>query len=204
MGTIQFFFEFTSPYSYIASLEIEAVSAAAGRSVEWRPIELGKVWQAHGVFDAYMQIRALKAPYIFRDAMRTAKLRGIRMAIPKTKTAAPDTLLAKLAYWGIRQEDPARAKRFLQLVWHRYFAEGQGIGTLEDCAQTGAGMGLTAQEIEAAAARPGTREAQDASNGDAVAYGCFGVPWLVADGECFFGQDRLPHLEAHLGKVATA
>ncbi len=150
-----------------------------------------------------MQIRALKAPYIFRDAMRTAKLRGLPMAVPKTKTAAPDTLLAKLAYWGIRQEDPVRAKRFLQLVWHRYFAEGHGIGTLGDCAQAAAELGLIALDIETAAARPGAREAQDASNNDAVACGCFGVPWLVADGECFFGQDRLPHLAAHLGVMAA-
>lgn len=37
---VQFFFEFASPYSYIASLEVDKVAASAGRSVEWSPIEL--------------------------------------------------------------------------------------------------------------------------------------------------------------------
>ncbi len=73
---IQFFFEFASPYSYIASMEIDKVAASAGRSVEWRPIELAAVWAAHGVLEAYTAIRRLKRPYILRDAMRSANAKA--------------------------------------------------------------------------------------------------------------------------------
>lgn len=203
MSPIQFFFELTSPYSYIASLEIEKIAAAADRSVEWRPIELGVVWQAHGVYDAYMQIRALKAPYIFRDATRVAKMRGLQMAVPKSKTSAPDTLLAKLVYWGMHQDDPVRAKHFLQLVWRRYFGEGQGIALLDDLVQAAAEIGLSGQDMEIAATRADARAQQHASNADAVACGCFGVPWFLVGQDSFFGQDRLAHLAAHLGDVAS-
>lgn len=100
----------------------------------------------------YMQIRALKAPYIFRDATRVAKMRGLAMAVPKSKKSAPDTLLAEFVYWGMHQDDPARAKRFLQLVWRRYFGEGQGIAWLDDLVRAAAEIGLSGQDMEIAAA----------------------------------------------------
>lgn len=202
MASIQFFFTFGSPYSYIASLEIEKVAASAGRSVEWRPIELASVWTAHGVLDAYMAIRRLKRPYIMRDAVRCATMRGIALAMPSVPTQ--DTTIAKLAYWGLRNVDPQLAKRFLQVVWRRYFGEGKPIDGLDDLANASAEIGLGAPEIQAAAAWAGARQAQDESNSDAVSSGCFGVPWFVTDGESFFGQDRLDHLAAHISAVVES
>jgi 2-hydroxychromene-2-carboxylate isomerase len=193
---IQFFFELASPYSYIASLEVDKVAASAGRSVEWCPIELAMVWEAYGVLGAYTAIRRLKRPYILRDAIRSAKAQGITFARPSAP--ATDTSLAKLAYWGLRHNDAALAKRFLQSVWHRYFGEGKPIGALNDLADASEEIGLGAQQIQIAAAWAGTRHAQDRSNADAVRSGCFGVPWFIADGEYFFGQDRLGQLAEHI------
>ena len=197
---IQFFFEFASPYSYVASLEIDEVAASAGRSVEWRPIELASVWAEHGVLEAYTATRRLKRPYILRDAVRCANAKGIAMARPSAP--ATDTSLAKLAYWGLRHADAPLAKRFLQSVWHSYFGEGKPIGALEDLADAAAAVNLGALQIQVAAAWAGARQAQDQSNSDAVRSGCFGVPWFIADGECFFGQDRLAHLAAHINSQA--
>lgn len=193
---IQFFLEFASPYSYIASMEIDKVAASAGRSVEWRPIELASVWAAHGVLEAYTAIRRLKRPYILRDAMRNANAKGIVLA--RRSAPATDTSLAKLAYWGLRHADAPLAKRFLQSVWHRYFGEGNPIGALEDLVDASAAIGIGEKHIQDAAAWAGARQAQDQSNSDAVRSGCFGVPWFIADGECFFGQDRLGQLAAHI------
>jgi 2-hydroxychromene-2-carboxylate isomerase len=193
---VKFFFEFASPYSYIASLEVDKVAASAGRSVEWSPIELAAVWEAHGVLEAYTAIRRLKRPYILRDTMRSAKARGITLARPSAP--AIDTSLAKLAYWGLRHDDASLAKRFLQSVWRRYFGEGKPIGALNDLADASEEIGLGTRQIQVAAAWAGARQAQDRSNADAVRSGCFGVPWFIADGECFFGQDRLGQLAEHI------
>ncbi|QCI63436.1 2-hydroxychromene-2-carboxylate isomerase [Phreatobacter stygius] len=196
MAEIQFFFEFASPYSYIASLDIEDIAAAAGRTVAWRPVEIDAVWEAQGVLDAYRTIRRLKGPYIRRDAMRCAARRGASLRSPSA--SARDTSLAKSAYWGLRDENTQLAKRFLQVTWHRYFSEGKPIGSLEDIVEATDSLGLGAQRILTAAAWAGARRDQDASNADAIAGGCFGIPWFIADGEAFFGQDRLSHLAAHI------
>lgn len=198
MDPIQFYLEFASPYSYLASLDIDEVARTAGREAQWLPVEIDAIWKAQGVFEAYSEVRRVKRRYIGRDATRCAKMRGVRLATPSAP--ARDTSLAKLAYWGLREQDPELAKAFLRAVWHRYFGEGKPIGTLEDLAEATPGLGRGASMIEAAASWTGARPAQDACNAQALASGCFGIPWFVADGDAFFGQDRLSHLAAHLGR----
>jgi 2-hydroxychromene-2-carboxylate isomerase len=196
MTQIRFYFEFASPYSYIASCSIEDIGRASGRQVLWLPIDIREVWTAHGVLDAYTAIRAVKRPYIMRDAVRCARKLGITLAPPSAP--ARDTSIAKLVYWGLRVDDELLAKRFLQAVWHRYFAEGGSIGDLEDLAQASLALGLDMNALRTAAQWAGAQQAQDACNVDAVGSGCFGVPWFVTDGESFFGHDRLSHLAEHV------
>lgn len=191
---VEFYFELASPYSYLASLQLEGIARSAGRSLEWKPIDIEAVWAAQGVLEAYAAVRRLKRGYVIRDSQRCAAALGIRFARPVT--SARDTSLAKLAYWGIRGSDRELAERFIQAVWHRHFREGIAIGTAQDLAQAFANGGLDAGAIALAAQSLTAGEAQEACNAQAVALGCFGIPWVVVDGESFFGQDRLDQVAA--------
>lgn len=202
MPPIQFYFELASPYSYLASLQIEQLGASANRSVDWLPVDIEVVWAAQGVLEAYAAIRRLKRSYIARDSQRCAAALGTVFAKPAT--AARDTAFAKLAYWGIHSSDPALAKIVIQAVWHRHFREGAPIATAEDLAAACVDTGLGAAAINLAAQSPAAREAQGAANAQAVRWGCFGIPWLVVDGESYFGHDRLPHVAARLHAKAAA
>ena len=66
IDTIDVFFEFASPYSYLAAQELPALAARHGRPLQWRPIELAKVWAAQGVLEAYRAVRRVKAAYVMR------------------------------------------------------------------------------------------------------------------------------------------
>src|SRR5271155_3480917 len=66
--SIDVYFEFASPYSYLAAQELPALAARHGRPLRWRPIELEKVWGAHGVLEAYAAVRRVKGGYIMPDA----------------------------------------------------------------------------------------------------------------------------------------
>src|SRR5690606_38630824 len=48
-GAVEFWFDFTSPYAYFASLEVEDVAARHGRTVQWRPFLLGAVFRTTGM-----------------------------------------------------------------------------------------------------------------------------------------------------------
>jgi len=77
---IEFFFDFSSPYGYIASRLIDDLAARHGREVVWRPILLGAIFKLTG--QAPLTMIPLKGDYARRDFSRTARLHGIPFAMP--------------------------------------------------------------------------------------------------------------------------
>jgi 2-hydroxychromene-2-carboxylate isomerase len=202
MRTIQFFFELASPYSYLASLQIERLADGASRRIDWCPIDIEVVWSAHGVLEAYSAIRQLKRSYIRLDSQRCAQALGISLSKPVTSSR--DTKLAKLAYWGLLDSDRELAERFIRATWHAYFHDGKPISSAEELAAATTSLGLERDAIESMASTDVARKAQDKANSLAIAVGCFGIPWFVIDGEVFFGHDRLPHMASYLQRQTDA
>src|SRR3546814_10341238 len=77
---IDFYFDFSSPYGYLASEQIEALAARHGRTVAWRPILLGVVFQQTGG-QPLLDI-PLKGGYARHDLARSARLLGLPFQLP--------------------------------------------------------------------------------------------------------------------------
>lgn len=193
---VKFFFEFASPYSYLAAHEIDARISSAGGQVHWEPIDIRQVWEAQGVLDAYLAVRALKSSYIRRDVARCAAEKGVIIRPPRTRCHSFAT--AKLAYFGLRTSGDGRAAPFVWQIWRSYFSGRLPISTAEDLAKCVRHLELDARDIADYAGRSEASAALQASNRAAVAAGCFGIPWFTCAGESFFGQDRIDHLVASL------
>ncbi len=89
---------------------------------------IGALRPPQGLLEAVAAIQFF-FPYIFRDAMRTARMDGIVMVAPQTKTATPETSLAKLIYWGMREDDPDRARHRMPATvmrWHQAVSACRG------------------------------------------------------------------------------
>jgi len=61
---IDVFFEFPSPYSYLAAQQLPALAARHGRRVRWRPVDIAEIWSSLGVLEAYGAVRKVKVGYI--------------------------------------------------------------------------------------------------------------------------------------------
>ena len=194
-GVIDFYYEFASPYSYIAAQRLPALAAEVGRTVRWRPIELGKVWAAQGILDAYRAIQGVTRGYILADAQRVAADLGIVLTRPAV--FPPDATLARLAVHGLEAREPGLGGVLTLNLWRRLWGEGGSISAKDDLIAA-APDGLDLDRLLAAAEDPGSRDRLDAANADAIASSCFGVPWFVADGEAYFGQDRLEMMTRRL------
>jgi 2-hydroxychromene-2-carboxylate isomerase len=196
MPTIDVFFEFASPYSYLAAQELPALAARHDRRLRWRPIELAKVWGARGVLEAYAAVRRVKKDYIMRDVARLAADRNVSFVPFRS---LPDATLARLAVHRLNRCAPEAAEPFVLMTWHKLFAEGGEIGSIEVLPR-----GLDPRlhgEIQSAQSDAQAAQDLEIANRDAVAAGCFGVPWIVAEGEAYFGQDRLDLLDRRLTRV---
>lgn len=195
--SIEVFFEFASPYSYLAAQELPPLATRHGRALRWRPIQLAKVWGAQGVLEAYAAVRRVKAGYIMRDVARLAADRGVPF-VPFD--ALPNATLARLVAHRLNRRAPDAVQPFVLGTWRALFADGADIGSVEVLKR--ALDPRLHPEIEAAQDDGQAAEDLETANRDALAAGCFGAPWIVADGEAYFGQDRLYLLDHRLARGA--
>jgi 2-hydroxychromene-2-carboxylate isomerase len=202
---ILFYFDFASPYSYLASEQIDALAERFGRKVQWRPILLGGMFKALGTVSLVKQPGM--ADYSVKDFARSARFLGVPYAHPQefpVSTVAP----ARAYYW-LHGQDCGLARRFAHAVFRAYSVAGRNIAdaaVVLDIAQKvmrsgiqkdGAGETVIAA-LEAGMNDPAIKDRLRAETDAALAAGAFGAPWIIVDGEPFWGADRLPQIERWL------
>src|SRR5438067_13631976 len=136
---IDFYFDFSSPYGYLASHKIDALTAKHGRTVDWRPMLLGVVFKQTGA--APLTMVPLKGDYSKRDFQRSARYHGIeefRMPSPfAISTQAP----ARIMLWA-KARDPALGVRVAKALYRGYFFEGRDISNADTAADVAATAGV--------------------------------------------------------------
>ena len=191
---LDFYFDFSSPYGYFASHKIEALAARHGRSVNWRPILLGVAMKVTG--GAPLPGIPLKGDYARHDFVRSAKFHGVEYRLP---TAFPISSQAPArAFYWLHQQDPARAKALAAALYHAYFVDDINISNPEDTVAVSTKFGLDAEKIRAALNDPVIKDMVKNEVDAAIKCGVFGSPYVIVDGEPFWGMDRFDQLDKWL------
>lgn len=191
---IDFWFDFSSPYSYIASELIDDLAAKYGRAVNWRPMLLGAAFKASGL--PLLVTVPLKGEYSLRDFDRSARFHGIPYRLPDAFPVA--SLAASRGYYWLQDQDPAVAHAFAHAVFRAFWTDNRNIGEQDVVLDIVRELGLDAEAFAAAIATPEVKERLKRETELAVSHGMFGAPYIVVDGEAFWGADRLPQIEKWL------
>ena len=192
---IALYFDIPSAHTYLGVEELKKVAARHGREIDWVPISLMAVWKIHD----YMPIGnpIAKGRYIKKDFTRTAGLLGLPLNIPKSFPRG-DLSQARHLIWRIRARDPEQANRLSAALMLGYWAEGAELtepGALKKAASS---VGVSASDVDAAADDAAAAEACATASRKAAEAGVFGTPYMVADGEPFWGHDRIRYLDMWL------
>lgn len=192
---IDFYFDIFSPFAYIASTQIDALAARHGRTVDWRPVLIGvtilKVMGMKPLLDY-----PLKGPYLAHDAQRLAKIWGVPFRPHGLK--GHNSLNAMRTFAWLKSRHPDRAKPFAQAMFRRLWVDGHDITSPGDCAHEARALRIDGDEMMAAIASDDVKGMLHADVERAIANGVFGVPFVIADGEPFFGNDHFWMLEQWL------
>lgn len=191
---IDFYFDFSSPYGYLASTRIDALAAKHGRSVVWRPHLLGAVFKIND--QRPLASIPLKSDYAARDLARSARLLKVPFKLP-TKFPVGATAPSRAFYW-LNDKDRALAKRLAQALYHAYFAEDRDISSPEVTCDIAARLEVDRTELAQALNDPAVKERLRTEVNAAIARGVFGSPYIIVDGEPFWGSDRLDQVERWL------
>lgn len=189
-----FYFDFSSPYGYLASEKIDELAAHHGRKVRWRPILLGVVFKHTGA--APLTLVPLKGEYSVHDFSRSARFLDLPYRHPANFPLA--TQHAARAYYWLHDQDCEKARAFAHSVFRALYAEGRDIADLDAVLELAARHGADRNALSVALAGPALKERLKTECEAALGKGVFGSPYIVVDGEPFFGVDRLPQLDRWL------
>jgi 2-hydroxychromene-2-carboxylate isomerase len=187
---VEFYFDFSSPYGYLASTQIDALAARHGRAVVWKPFLLGAAFKMTG--QRPLTEQPLRGAYAEHDFTRSARLLGVPFRMP---AKFPFLALAagRAFYW---LEGDERAPLLAKTVYHAAFGEGRDVAQASAVAELAKPLGI--EDLERAIERPEIKARLREVTDEALARGVFGSPFFFVDGEPFWGHDRLDHVERWL------
>jgi 2-hydroxychromene-2-carboxylate isomerase len=190
-NALDFYFDFSSPYGYLASEKIDELAARYGRKVRWHPILLGIVFRESGGVPLTLTA-PIKSNYYLHDFSRSARYMGIPYTHPANFPIA--TQHAARAYYGLHGQDCSRARAFAHAAYRAFFCQGRDLSDLVVVLDLASAAGADREALAEALAGPQLKERLKAECEEAIARGVCGSPFIIVDGEPFFGADRLPQI----------
>jgi len=193
-ASIDFYFDFSSPYGYIASHKIDGLAAKHGREAVWRPYLLGAVMKVTG--QQPLPSIPLKGDYAKRDFLRSARFHGVPYRHPTNFPIA--SVAPTRAFYWLNAKDPKRAKELARALYAAYFLEDVDTSKAENTIAVAAKLGLPAEEVRAGINDQAVKDLTKGEVDKAIALGAFGSPYVVVDGEPFWGVDRFDQIDRWL------
>ena len=188
---IDFYFDFSSPYGYLASTQIEDIGARHDRDVVWRPFLLGAAFKTTG--QRPLTEQPLRGPYSLHDFHRSARLLGVPFKMPEP-FPFPSLAACRAFYW-LTDSDASEATALAQAVYSAAFGEGKDVRSVAAVAAIASPLGVDTDALAAACDDPAIKDRLRTATDQAMARGVFGSPFFIVDGEPFWGHDRLAQVE---------
>jgi 2-hydroxychromene-2-carboxylate isomerase len=194
--TIEYFFDFGSPTSYLATTQLPKLAADCGAKIAWRPMLLGGVFKATG--NASPVSVPAKGRWMGQDIARWARHYGVPFAFNPHFPINTLTLMRGATGLQMRAGE-ASFLRYVDAISRAMWETPVNLGDAEVLATTLRAAGFDPAAFDALVADPEVKARLIAATDEAVARGVFGAPTFFVGGAMFFGQDRLAFVREALG-----
>ncbi len=189
---LEFYFDYGSPYSYLADSQVEAIARHSGASLVRKPMLLGGVFKSTG--NASPMTIALKAKWATTDLPMWAR----HYRVPfRPNPFFPVNTLALMRGAAAAQIDGVFEK-YHPAMFRAMWVDGRNLNDMKEVAGVLTAAGLDAQKFGQRIQDQDVKDRLKATTDEAVARGVFGAPTSFVDGRMFFGNDRLPFVEMAL------
>lgn len=198
MTQIDYYLFPLSPFSYLAGTRLEEIAAARGARIAYKPVQLFQIFEATGT-PLPKDRHPSRQAYRLQDIARVARMTGMPLNLkpahwPTNPAPASAAIINAQAVGG--GDVGVLVHGFLRAVW----AEDRDIAEDAVVRDILAGSGFAPDLADRNLM--GAMEALQRNTDEALRRGVFGAPSYVVGEEVFWGQDRLPHLDALLAGSA--
>ena len=192
---MEFYFDFLSPFAYLAHDRVCGLARVYGRKLTYIPIDLPAAKIAAGNTGPSNRDIPVKLRYLMTDIDRWAK----RVNLPVSFPASMDS--HRMNAGTFYALDKGLGEKYVREGFNLGWGLGGDIGSDETLTRLAEIMGWSPAEfIEFAGASKALPE-YVASNRQAVGKGVFGVPTIIVDDQMWWGNDRLDFVEEYLAEV---
>jgi 2-hydroxychromene-2-carboxylate isomerase len=198
MAKVEFFYDYSSPWTYLAFTKIAGICQKYEASLEFRPILVGGIFNTvnPSVYEFRERGVPAKARYFAKDLQNWARFYGLTINSP---TVFPVNSVKALRGALVALEQPGKFMPYSHRIFEAYWAEDQDISKDDVLRNLVAQVGLDAQEFWEKINRQEYKERLRINTDEVMARGGFGTPTMfVNSSSMFFGNDRLVLLEEEI------
>ena len=190
MLRLEFFFDCSSPWTYLAFDRIEDVAAATGATLVWKPILVGGVFNTvnPSVYESRERPVKPKAAYYAKDLQDWARRQGLRIGQPSVFPVNS----VKAMRGAFVAEEAGAISAYARAVFETYWGDLRDISQEPVLREIVDAVGLDAPDFFAKIATPEYKDRLRENTDELVARGGFGSPTMFVEGDdMYFGNDRL-------------
>ena len=188
---IEFFFDCSSPWTWLAFRNVQPVARELGVDVRWKPVLVGGIFNAvnPSVYEFRERGVPAKQAYLRKDLADWARLAGVSIRFPPTVFPVNSV---KAMRGCLLLEPEGRLVSFAEAVFHAYWSEDRDISQDAVLAELCTGVGVEPERYFAGIARQDIKDRLRANTEEVIARGGFGSPTIFVGGDdMYFGNDRL-------------
>ena len=201
---VEFFYDLSSPWTYIAFHNLDAVIARTGVSVRLRPILVGGVFNAvnPSVYAAREAADNPKFKHSWRVMRDWAKLAGVEINFPSIYHPAKSIHAMRMAC--SLADDQVALKTFSKAAFASYFGAQENLDDPDVLVAVANSVGLDGDALRARAQSDDVKALLRANTDEVIARGGYGSPTIFVDKTyMYFGNDQLPLVEFALNRSAA-
>ena len=194
---IDFYFDCSSPWTYLAFHAVQPLAAELAAEIAWKPILVGGVFNAvnQSVYDSRAKPNPLKQGYMLKDLAAWARLYGLGIVFPPTVFPVNSVKCMRGAFVAL---DEGKLAAYATAAFEAYWGSDRDISKDDVLADIAARAGLERQRFFAGIETGDCKARLRANTDELIARGGFGSPTMFVGNEMFFGNDRLPLVRAAL------
>lgn len=200
---LEFFYDYSSPWTYLAFTRIEEVCHRAGAELVWKPILVGGIFNTvnPSVYQARERPVVPKAHYMMKDLADWASFYGIRIRFPPSVFPVNSVKALRGAFVALEH---GLISAYSAALFSSYFGEDLDISRDEVLRSIVERVGLDPVEYFEKIARQDHKDRVRANTDECVRRGGFGSPTMFVGDDMYFGNDRLLLVERALARAARA
>lgn len=192
---IEFFFDCSSPWTYLAFHNLQPIAAELNEPIRWRPVLVGGIFNSVNPSVYAMRDNPVpaKMAYMLKDLQDWARAAGLKIVMPPRVFPVNSVKAMRGCIW---LEAQGKLLPFATAVFEAYWAREEDISQDAVLTKICEQVGVDGGEFLAGIAQPAIKEHLKANTEEVIRRGGFGSPTIYLGDDMYFGNDRLPLVKA--------